>query len=259
MGPSQVAPSNVMRWVVSVPVLSTQSVSTRLIDSIAFCRCTSAPRRLTRSAPRAYVRVTMIARPCGTSETRTAAAPRVSAGSAPPGIARSDTATGIAVNATNPATVQIITAISCWRGVRWSCRASLASESRCPARLAVPTAVASYRTVPETTALPDQTSSPGALGIASDSPVSSDSSTSARPPPTITPSSTTWSPRRATSRSPTTSSAGSTCRSAPSRTTLARGRVSRAIWSRERLARPSWITPVTMIPMTGPAVSSAST
>ena len=42
-----------IRWVVSVPVLSTQSVSTRAIDSTAFWRCTRAPRRVIRRAPAA--------------------------------------------------------------------------------------------------------------------------------------------------------------------------------------------------------------
>ena len=41
---------NAICWVVSVPVLSVQNVSIRLIASIALCRWASAPRREIRSA-----------------------------------------------------------------------------------------------------------------------------------------------------------------------------------------------------------------
>ena len=57
--------------------------------------------------------------------------------------------------------------------------------------------------------LPDMSSSPGCLVTRSDSPVSSDSSTSMRPSPTIGPSTTTWSPGSSRSTSPSTTSDGS--------------------------------------------------
>jgi hypothetical protein len=41
---------NAMRCVVSVPVLSVQNVSIRLMASIALCRWASAPRREIRTA-----------------------------------------------------------------------------------------------------------------------------------------------------------------------------------------------------------------
>ena len=58
-------------------------------------------------------------------------------------------------------------------------------------------------------------SSPGCLVTRSDSPVSSDSSTSMRPSPTIGPSTTTWSPGSSRSTSPSTTSDGSISWTAP--------------------------------------------
>ena len=83
-------------------------------------------------------------------------------------------------------------------------------------------------------------SSPGCLVTRSDSPVSSDSSTSMRPWPTIEPSTTTWSPGSSRSTSPSTTSAGSISWTAPSRSTSALGRSRIAILSMTRLARISW-------------------
>ena len=63
--------------------------------------------------------------------------------------------------------------------------------------------------------LPDMRSSPGCLVTRSDSPVSSDSSTSMRPSPTIGPSTTTWSPGSSRSTSPSTTSDGSISATSP--------------------------------------------
>ena len=139
----------------SVPVLSMQSVSTRAIDSTAFWRWTRAPRWLIRSAPVAYVTVTMIARPCGTSVTRTAAAVRVWVEPNPPGSAARAMATGMTARSTSAATTQIVAAISRWSGVRSSPTRRGLRSSRF-AKLAAPTDVTSKTAVPEIDRAPRQ-------------------------------------------------------------------------------------------------------
>ena len=49
------------------------SVSMEAIDSTALRRCTSAPRRLMRTAPRTKASVAISTRPCGTIEVMVAA------------------------------------------------------------------------------------------------------------------------------------------------------------------------------------------
>jgi hypothetical protein len=77
--------------------------------------------------------------------------------------------------------------------------------------------------------------------------VSGDSSTSIHLWPTRQPSTTSWSPGRTTSRSPTTRALGPTVCSLPALCTAAVGRVSRAMQSRARLARISWMMPTRML------------
>jgi hypothetical protein len=59
---------------VSVPVLSTQIVSTDASDSIAFSCWASTPRRDIRTAAAAYVRLTSTIRPSGIIVTTPAVA-----------------------------------------------------------------------------------------------------------------------------------------------------------------------------------------
>ena len=104
--------------------------------------------------------------------------------------------------------------------------------------LAPPTSRASCSPSPPTTWLPESRSCPTVRVRASDSPVSSDSSTSTAPMRTG-PSTTSWSPGRTRTTSPRTTSSGRTSVSLPSRstTTVLRPRTcNRSSW---RLARIS--------------------
>ncbi len=98
--------------------------------------------------------------------------------------------------------------------------------------------------VPADTNDPERTSSPTLLVIASDSPVSSDSSTSSPSERPTTPSTTIWSPGPTTSRSSSTTWSIGTSQRRSSRITTALGALSSASWSRVRLARSSWTMPM---------------
>ena len=106
--------------------------------------------------------------------------------------------------------------------------------------------------------LPDMSASPGCLVTRSDSPVSSDSSTSMRPA-TMGPSTTTWSPGCTRRTSPMTTCDGSSSVTCPLRTTSALGRSSMAILSSTRLARISWNRLMTvLVPMTNTTEKASS-
>ena len=96
------------------------------------------------------------------------------------------------------------------------------------------------------------------MSAARDSPVSTDSSSDALSGPTIRPSTWISSPRLATTMSPSTTSAGATWCSVPSRTTVAGAWLSSATRSSWRFAREPWTTPIAMLPKTGTPVISAS-
>ncbi len=122
-----------------------------------------------------------------------------------------------------------------------------------------PTAAAVNRPVPATTVVPERTSSPAVLGIASASPVRLDSSISRPEVDSIDPSAGTWSPVRSSMRSSRTTSAVGISISAPSRSTLVVGEFSRASRSSFRLARYSWVMPIAELTMsTTPNSPSAS-
>ena len=142
--------------------------------------------------------------------------------------------------------MRITVVACCCKGVRTR-RKVRAPAVSLYAVLWVPTCRASYTALPLTQKLPDATRSPAHLRTRSDSPVSRDSSTSIHPLPTRRPSTTIWSPGRTTSKSPTTRALGSTGCSWPARSTVAVGRVSRAMRSRARLARISWTIPTTRL------------
>ena len=163
------------RGAVIVPVLSRTSASTRLIASTALIRWTSAPARLIRSAASAYVTVIMIARPCGTSATRTAAAWTRSM--SPPASGDETTTTAALTTTTRPAVVAMSRSMSRWSGVRsvFDVRARAVNWF---AKLSAPTPVTRIVARPATHALPERSRSPGRRTIPSDSPVSRDSSTS---------------------------------------------------------------------------------
>ena len=139
--------------------------------------------------------------------------------------------------------------------------ASVVSARACsvsrPAELSAPTADARWRAVPATQWLPERSRSPGVLTTGSDSPVSSDSSASARPVSTG-PSTTTCSPARTTSTSPATTSAAGTRCSAPSRTTVTSAASSSCSRSSFRLARISCTAPTTALTRPSPTLVRAS-
>ena len=120
-------------------------------------------------------------------------------------------------------------------------RASVASFR---AYASSPTAVAWKRPWPATTIAPDSIWSPGTLRIGSDSPVSSDSSSSRPSDERTTPSAGTWSPERTSSRSSSTTCSTGISIDTPSRTTRAIGALSTASRSNVRFARYSWTIPI---------------
>ena len=100
---------------------------------------------------------------------------------------------------------------------------------------------------PTTTKLPENTWSPARLPTWSDSPVSSDSSTSSPSTASRMPSAATWSPGLSSRRSSSTTSSVATSTTSPSRTARARGAFSTARWSRVRLALTSWTMPIRVL------------
>ena len=92
----------------------------RLIDSTALTRCTRAPAWLMRRAAVVYVTVTMIARPWGTSATRTAAVWTIEAVISPvPNLAEAATTT--ATRTTRNVVAAINRSTPRWSGVRSVC------------------------------------------------------------------------------------------------------------------------------------------
>ena len=105
---------------------------------------------------------------------------------------------------------------SFWIGGLEACACST-SRAICASAVRLPTAVASMSIAPSTLRVPPMTRSPGPFSTGSDSPVTIDSSTDARPARTL-PSTGIASPGLTRSRSPTATSARGTSRSTPSRT-----------------------------------------
>jgi hypothetical protein len=143
------------------------------------------------------------------------------------------------------------------RGVRCGVHVRAAAVTAA-AWLSGPTASARCSPPPARQNVPDRSRSPAVLTTGSDSPVSSDSSTSSRPGPTTGPSTTTWSPARIRSRSPSTTSSGGTSRSRPSRTTRDWARCSRRSWSSLRLARTSCTELIAAFTRPSPTLITAS-
>src|SRR6266511_2679173 len=121
----------------------------------------------------------------------------------------------------------------------WKRRASAASFR---AYASSPTAVAWNFPDPATTKLPDSTWSAMSLSTGSDSPVRSDSSTWSAVVARTTPSAAIWSPVRSSTTSSSTTSSTPT-----SRTSRTCGALSTASWSRVRLARSSWMMPMSAL------------
>ena len=242
---------------VSVPVLSTQTTSTRARISTAGCSWMSTCSRASFRAATAKEMVVISARPCGIMLV-TAATEATSAGSRATsrGFARAWDQPPKActwpwtITATIGTRAIVIQEATFSRAPRSSeeilvkRRACAASFEACES---APTAVARTRPVPAITAEPESTVSPGCFGTASDSPVSRDSSRSRPSEDRTSPSTGTWSPRRRATRSSSTTSARATVCREPSRTTVAPSWCSSAIRSSFRFAEYSCTTPMTTL------------
>ncbi len=106
-----------------------------------------------------------------------------------------------------------------------------------------PTTSAVWRPVPATTHDPENSVSPGSFATGSASPVRSDSSTSKPSDCSTGPSTTIWSPRRTSTRSPSTTSRDGTARVVPERITVAVVPPTTTRRSSVRFARSSCTTP----------------
>ncbi len=243
------------RPVVSVPVLSVQTTSTLLSASTALSCCTSAPCLTSAAAPTAYDTLTRKNSPYGTSPDSTADVCTTRSSDSPSSAACSRIAA--LISATSTMTARTTRSMRACSGVRVGVHVRAAAVSFA-AELAAPTASARCSAVPVRQAVPDSARSPAVLTTGSDSPVSSDSSSSRRPGPTTGPSTTTWSPAVSRSRSPCTTCSGSTSRSCPSRTTRQRARCSRRSRSRVRLARSSCAELMTALSRPRPTLTTAS-
>ena len=142
-------PTTRSRLSVSVPVLSRQRVSTEARLSIALSRWASVPRRASRTAATAKVRLVSSTSPSGTSGTSAATSVRggvveVASGGWPA------TVTRIAASGTIPATVSLrIRLMSCWSGLRRR-RVPRASAARRSAKLVGPPPRPRYSPEPAT-------------------------------------------------------------------------------------------------------------
>ena len=202
---------------VSVPVLSKRTTSTRRIDSSASRSVTSTPARAARSV--AIDTTSGIASPsaCGHAMTSTVIV-RTTASSGVPSSPHTIAVT-IAATKANQKSQAAARSASRWARELEDCASS--TRRLMPARVvSSPTAVTSTRRPESVAMVPAMTRSPSPRRTVVDSPVTIDSSMLADPSATR-PSAGTDAPGRTTTRSPTTSSAGSTWTVSPSRTTSA--------------------------------------
>ena len=207
--------SNVGRPSVSVPVLSTTSVSTRRSVSMASASRNSTPI----CAPRPVATITDIgvARPSAQGQAMISTATALSTaythdGSGPN---RPHTRKLLAATASTASTNQNATASASFcSGARERC-ACATIATICASTLSAPTRVARITSVPVPLSVAPISVSPTALSTGIGSPVSMDSSTLERPS-TTSPSTGTVSPGRTRRRSPAISSASGTSDSLPS-------------------------------------------
>ena len=197
-----------------VPVLSSRtSVSRR-----ALSRASALRNRIPERAPRPVpARIAVgVARPSahGHAMIRTDASATVASsarGSGPTTYHATQVTTPI--DSTTGTKTPEIRSASFWIGGLDAC-ASATSRAMCASAVSFPTAVASISRTPSPSIVPPITRSPSFFSTGMDSPVSMDSSTEERPDRT-TPSTGTASPGLTRSRSPGTTSASGTSRSAP--------------------------------------------
>ena len=230
---------------VSVPVLSVASTVTRASVSTAWSCCTSTflcPRRITATA---WAMLSSSTSPWGTRATTPATVPM--------SVSRTVSSSLARCPKNKMAAVGMIAHVTTWR-MRSMPRASsdfcalnfLASAVRRCAYESAPTAVARARPPPATTKLPDISSSPTCFSTASDSPVSSDSSTVSPSDWSASPSTTIWSPGCSSNTSSSTTCSLATSWRSPSRSTVTFGALTSERRSRVALARHSWMTPMRM-------------
>ena len=227
---------------VRVPVLSTQTTSTRASPSMAASSWTSTRRRASRTAARVKAAVVRSTSPSGTMAPTPATEPRSASSS--DWLARVIwlTMRRIPTGTMTQVTRRRMRLIPCCSSERTRLKRRASPCSRW-AKASPPTWVTRMTAFPATMALPDRIRSPGCFSTARDSPVRSDSSTSSPPSTSILPSATTWSPGRSSSMSSTTTASTGNSTVRPSRTAWALGAVSTARRSRVRLDRTSWTTP----------------
>ena len=236
---------------VSVPVLSTQTTSTRARVSTAGMSCTRAWRWASRTTPTAIAMLVSSTRPSGIIVTTPAIAPR---------IASSRVWSACSWLQVNSAPIGMM-ARPMYRMKRliesrssevvvWNFRACAVSR---PAKESAPTRVTRYDAEPETTNDPDMRSSPADLSTGSASPVSRLSSTSNPSVDNTSPSTGIWSPVETSTRSSTTSSRSPTSVVRPLRTTVGRASLSSESFARVRALRYSWTVPISVLnTMTSP-------
>ncbi len=208
--------SRVIRPVVTVPVLSRTTVSTRRV----FSRTSGPLMRMPSWAPRPVptIRAVGVARPSAHGQAMISTATAAVNAS-------------VALSVASSQAVRVPSAIRMTTGTktaeirsarRWAAAlpfwASSTSRAIRASRVSAPTRVASTTSRPPAFTVAPVTVSPTATSTGTDSPVSIEAST-AEAPSTTTPSVATFSPGRTTNRSPTVSAPIGTRTSVPSRRT----------------------------------------
>ena len=238
----------------SVPVLSKHTVSTRASTSTAGCSWISTSSRASFTAATAKLMVVMSARPCGimdaTEETAATRAssqpPEVNACCHPPAASICPLSTTATIGSSAMVSHRTTRASEA-RSSELMGANCLASVASLEAWDASPTAVTRTFPAPPVTLEAENTWSPRRLTTGSFSPVSSDSSRSRPSASSTTASAGTWSPRESSRTSSSTISSRGIRTVAPSRSTRAGSRRSRAILSSCRLAEYSWTKPITTL------------
>ncbi len=132
------SPPTRMRFSVSVPVLSRQRVSTEARLSTAFRRCASVPRRASRTAATAKVRLVSSTSPSGTSGTRPATTVAALSSTPAPRII-SDAIRSTASGTIAATVIRRMRLMSVWSGLSGE-PVPRASAARRSAKLSAPTA-----------------------------------------------------------------------------------------------------------------------
>ncbi len=205
-----------MRPVVTVPVLSRTTVSTRRVDSRTSGPLMSRPSWAPRPVP--TISAVGVARPSAHGQamisTATAA---VNAYAALSPVPSQNPSVATAMPITTGTKMPEIRSARRWTGALPVCATST-SRAICARAVSAPTRVARTISRPPALTVAPATSSPGETSTGTDSPVSMLMSTALEPASTM-PSVATFSPGRTTNRSPTASCSTGTRRSRPSSST----------------------------------------